>query len=132
MTSDPKAAFWALYEGGVRLHLDGSKLKVRREGEQTNLRDDQREIVNRHRSALARVISEEASAEMWSPALKEVARAQPSGAHMPESREAARLLDEAQEAYERMDNGLARYRLYQAVRAAREPAKRSSSREAAA
>lgn len=130
MTNEPssaKAAFWTLYEGGVRLSLDGKKLKVRREGEQSNLRDDQRELVNRHRSELARMISEEASAEMWSPALKEVARCQPSGALMPEGKEAARLLDEAADYYERGDNGLARYRLYQAVRAARRGSKEAAA-----
>lgn len=106
---------YRLYDHGVCLALREGQLHAGRTGGLTPL---QRELIQEHGAGLKRLLSPEAMSEVWAPAPRYVSEAlrergcAPDGA---EARRAAALLNEAQEAYERHEDGLARYRLRRAA-----------------
>lgn len=123
--ADPEGAnreaskvLYRLYEQGCRLQLRGGRLHAGRDG---GLTEAQRELLRDHEPGLTRLLSEEAMSEVWSPALRYVSdtlRRRGLDYGSADGQRAAELLNEAQEAYERGEDGLARYRLRRAALAA--------------
>lgn len=119
-TDDREASrvLYRLSDHGVHLTLRDGKLHASRDGGLTDL---QRELLYEQGEALKRLLSEEAMSAVWSPAVRYVSEALRERGCAPDGTDAARaarLLNEAQDAYEAREDGLARYRLRRAALAA--------------
>lgn len=79
-------------------------------------------LLKEHSAGLKRLLSEKTMAEVWSPAVRYVARAlreRGCASDSPDAGSTATLLNEAQDACERSEDGLCRYLLRRAALAAR-------------
>lgn len=107
---------YRLYDHGVRLTLrsDG-QLSAGRDG---GLTEVQRELLQEHKAGLVALLSPEVMEAVWAPDLRYVSESLRGRGCAPDGVEARRvreLLNEAQEAYEAREDGLARYRLRRAA-----------------
>lgn len=120
--ADDREAAKVLYRlyakrGRVKLRADGHVYA----GKPGGLSDADREALRKHGEALKHLLSDEAISELWPRAVSHVLdTAQRHGytSGTAEYERASELIGKAQNAYEQNDNGLCRYRLQQAVRAA--------------
>lgn len=114
---EPSKILCRLYDHGVRLELrDDGQLYAGRDG---GLTPEQRWLLREHSGALKRLLTDEAMGEVWSEAVRYVAKALGGDVEGEPCDRVTGFLDRAQDAYERYDNGLCRYLLRRAALAAK-------------
>ena len=101
----------------MRLELrDDGQLYAGRDG---GLTDKQRRLLEEHSGALKGLLTDEAMAEVWSDAVKYVAKALGDDVEGRRYGQATGHLNAAQDAYERHEDGLSRYLLRRAALASK-------------